>query len=66
MRPILLLEAFRKMVVRVLTNRLTKVLQKKEIPKGRNFAGLPGEGTMVPVQLINCLIEEAKKKKKEL
>src|SRR5262249_23466548 len=56
-RPILLLETFRKMVVRVLNNRLGKTLKEKKVLKGRNFAGLPEESTSAPIQLINCMME---------
>jgi len=65
-RPILLLETFRKTVVRIVNNRLSKVLKERDILKGRNFAGLPEEGTAAPVHLLNCILEDAKEKKKEL
>src|SRR5690242_5075248 len=65
-RPILLLETFRKTVVRVLNNRLSKILREKEILRGKNFTGLPGEGTAAPIHLINCLLEDAREQKKEI
>ena len=65
-RPILLLETFRKTVVRILNTRLSRVLKDKGILKGRNFAGLPGEGTAAPIHLINCLLEDAREQKKEI
>ncbi|CAG8822478.1 16989_t:CDS:1, partial [Gigaspora rosea] len=44
-KPILLLETFRKSVVRVLNNRLGTILKERGILKGRNFAGLQEKGT---------------------
>ena len=52
--------------MRIVINKLTKVIEEKKILRGRNFAGLPGEGTASPIHLLGCLIEEAKEKKKEL
>src|SRR5260363_100674 len=65
-RPILLLEAFRKTVVRIVLNRLVEVIKEKNILKGRNFAGLLEEGTAAPIHLINCLLENAKERKQEI
>src|SRR5438874_9764302 len=39
-RPIMLLEMFRKLVVRIVQKRLSKVFVKKQILKGTNFTGL--------------------------
>src|SRR5260363_285750 len=65
-RPIALLETFRKCVTRVLNRRLGKILKEKDILRGLNFAGLPGNSTEEPVHLLNMLIEEAASKKQEL
>lgn len=65
-RPIALLEAFRKCVTKVLTKRLSQVLAEKEILKGPNFAGLPGNSTEEPIQILNAIIEDATDNKKEL
>ena len=58
-RPIALIETFRKVVTKVLTKRLTKVLMRREILKGPNFAGLPGNSTEQPVHILNIMIKEA-------
>ena len=65
-RPIMLLETIRKMTVRILNNRLSKVLKEKSILKGHNYAGLPGDSTSVPIHVLNNIIEEAREQKKEL
>ena len=58
-RPIALIKTFRKVVTKVLTKRLTKVLMRREILKGPNFAGLPGNSTEQPVHILNMMMEEA-------
>ena len=63
-RPIALIETFRKVVTKVLTWRLAKVFTEKEILKGPNYAGLLGNSTEQPVHILNIIIEEAKKKGK--
>jgi hypothetical protein len=64
-RPIALIETFRKVVTKVLTRRLAKVFTEKEILKGPNYAGLPGNSTEQPVHILNMIMEEAKEKGKE-
>ncbi|CAG8634190.1 24093_t:CDS:2 [Gigaspora margarita] len=58
-RPIALLEAFRKYVTRVITKRLSKVCIKKNILQGPNFAGLPEDSIEKPIYILNALLEEA-------
>ena len=66
MRPIMLLETFRKLVVRIIQKRLCKVIVQKKILKGANFVGLPEESTMIPIHILNNVIEDAIQKNNEL
>src|SRR5437868_12023022 len=66
MRPIMLLEIFRKLVVRIVQKRLSKVFIEKQILKGANFTGLPNESTMAPIHVLNNVIEDVIQKEKEL
>src|SRR5260363_218333 len=64
-RPIALIETFRKVVTKVITRRLAKVFVEREMLKGPNYAGLPGNSTEQLVHILNMIIEEAKEKNKE-
>src|SRR5579859_3393157 len=67
MRPITLLECPRKLLFKILTNRLTKILGKnRNILEDFNFAALPGSSTIEPINILNNLIEDAREKNKEL
>ena len=65
-RPIILLETARKCLTKILTNRLSTICKEHSILVGPNYAGLPGESTQEPIQLINNICEEAREKSKEL
>src|ERR1043165_3372816 len=65
-RPIALLETFRKCTTKILTRRLSQVFCEKNILKGPNFAGLPGNSTEEPVHIVNAIMEDAKDSNKEL
>ena len=62
----MLLEMFRKLVVRIIKKRLCKVIVQKKILKGANFAGLPEESIMAPIHILNNVIEDAIQKNNEL
>ena len=65
-RPIALLEIFRKYVTKVYTTRLERILRENNILEGSNFAGLIGSSTESPIHILSMIIEEAKEKNKEL
>ena len=65
-RPIILLETSRKLLTKILTNRLSTICKNHNILKGPNYAGLPGESTQEPIHVLNNICEEAREKKKEL
>ncbi|CAB4407435.1 unnamed protein product [Rhizophagus irregularis] len=59
-RPITLLETVRKCVVKVVTNRLSRLLADNKILQGGNFAGLPGGSTDVPIKMLDAIIHQHK------
>src|SRR5579859_3598277 len=66
-RPIILLECPRKLLFKILTNRLTKILSKnRNILGDFNFVALPGSSTIEPINILNNLIEDTREKNKEL
>jgi ribonuclease HI len=65
-RPIILLEAFRKTVVRVVNKRLGQILVEHNVLEGPNYAGLPGDSTSSPIHIMNNLLEDARQKNKEI
>src|SRR5947199_1842135 len=66
-RPITLLEIPRKILMKVLTNRLsTKLSVNSNILKDHNYAGLSGKSTHEPIHILNAIMEDARESKKEL
>ncbi|CAB4404596.1 unnamed protein product [Rhizophagus irregularis] len=59
-RPITLLETVRKCVVKVVTNRLSRLLADNKILQGGNFAGLPGGSTDVPIKMLDAIMHQHK------
>ena len=62
----MLLETFRKLIVRIVQKRLSKVLVKRQILKDTNFAGLSSKSTIVLIHVLNNIIEDAIQKEKDL
>src|SRR6266542_5205870 len=62
----MLLNTLRKTTMKVLTNRLSRILIKHSILKGRNYAGLPGGSTEIPIKLMQMVMKDAKYHKKSL
>ena len=65
-RPITLLETTRKAMIRLLNNRLAKIMTTHKILKGNQFAGLPGTSTFGSIRIVNEIIQDAKEKNKEI
>lgn len=53
-------------MMKVLTSRLSARIQEHNLLRGLNFAALKGESTTSPIALLNCAIEDAREKNKEL
>ncbi|GBC37436.2 ribonuclease H-like domain-containing protein [Rhizophagus irregularis DAOM 181602=DAOM 197198] len=65
-RPIVLLETFRKLFVKILTQRINIKLTTYNLINENNRAGLTGQSTLQPLQVIQHIIESAYKDKKPL
>ena len=65
-RPIALIETFRKCTTKILAKRISQIMQKENILRGPNYAGLPGDSTETPVYVLNNLIEDAKENQREM
>jgi hypothetical protein len=66
-RPITLLECPRKLMFKILCNRLSKILSEHSFILGNNnYAALPGKSTLEPIHTLNLIMEDARKNKKEL
>src|SRR6516162_7844290 len=60
------METTRKCLTKIITNRLSLICKNNNILRGPNFASLPGESTLKPIQLLNNICEEAREQNKEL
>ena len=66
-RPITLLECPRKLLMKILTQRLSKILaSNSDIMGEHNFAALPGKSTVEPIHILNNILEDARENSKEL
>ena len=66
-RPITLLECPRKLYMKILTNRLSKILSyNKHVLKDNNFVALPGKSTIEPIYILNNIMKDARENNKEL
>src|SRR5687768_6514519 len=66
-RPIILLEIPRKVLMKILTNQLSlKLTGNYDILKDHNYAGLPGKSTQESIHILNAIIEDVCTSNKEL
>src|SRR5436190_16889661 len=66
-RPITLLECPRKIMFKILNNRLSDILVKNSYVLGdNNFAALPRKSTIELIHALNCVLEDVRENKKEL
>src|SRR6266540_228105 len=65
-RLIVLLEIFRKLLSKILTQRLSNIFVQHHILKGDNYAGLSGGLTFNPIHTINLTQEDALRNNKEV
>src|SRR5437868_11757887 len=63
---IVLIETFCKTVVRVIIQRLNKIIVKYNILEGPNYVGLSGNSTASLVHIMNNILEDARQKNNEL
>ena len=65
-RPITLLETLRKILIKILTNRISQTCTNSGILKGDNFLVLKDTSTATPIHIVNFLIEHTTNHKKKL
>src|SRR5688572_4183770 len=65
-RPIVLLEIFRKIFSKIITQRLSITLTTYKVLKSNNYTGLPGRSTFELIRTMNILMEDAKLNDKPL
>ncbi|CAB4409468.1 unnamed protein product [Rhizophagus irregularis] len=56
-RPITLLETARKLLVKIVNNRLSNILSSHRVLQGNNFAGLPGSFVSTPINVLDGIIK---------
>ena len=65
-RPIILIECVRKLITKILGNRLSCICSQYNILRDPNFAGLKNESTEAPIHILNGRMEELWENKQEL
>ncbi|EXX66052.1 hypothetical protein RirG_127550 [Rhizophagus irregularis DAOM 197198w] len=65
-RPIMLIETARKIAIKILTSRLSDIITKNGVLRGKNYAALKFESTFEPIKILQAIIEDANINKKEM
>ena len=65
-RPICLLETARKLMTKIMNNRLANILHSHNLLKGNNFAGLPGGSCHTPIHILESILYDATSNNKPL
>ena len=65
-RPITLLDTARKLMTKILYNRLAPLLKNNSVLTGGNFASLPGGSCDPPIMILDSIIHDAKINNKPL
>jgi hypothetical protein len=65
-RPITLLDTARKLMTRIMYNRLAEILVANKVLQGGNFAGLPGGSCDQPIATLEAIIKDASSNNKPL
>src|SRR3954447_3783608 len=58
-RPICLIETARKLMNKIMTNRLASILSAYNILRGNNYAGLPGGSCHTPIHVLESIIHDS-------
>jgi hypothetical protein len=59
-RPITLLETARKLMVKILNQRLSSIFFKHSVLTSKNFAGLPGGSCHTPIFILESILHDAR------
>ncbi len=50
--------------MKIITNRLSRIMAKYVVLKGNNFADISGGSTELPIKIMNMILEDAKENNK--